>query len=153
MESFEGVGSSVGDSRLGVRRCSVGGIFIRWLILTIAIVFASYIVSGIEVESFFSALLAAAILGILNVFFRPVILILTLPINILTFGLFTFVINAMMLKMASGVIPGFHVYGFWSAVFGAFIISVVNWILSTVMQDRGTAGYIDLEKKDGDRRE
>lgn len=139
MESFEGVGSSVGDSRLGVRRCSVGGIFIRWLILTIAIVFASYIVSGIEVESFFSALLAAAILGILNVFFRPVILILTLPINILTFGLFTFVINAMMLKMASGVIPGFHVYGFWSAVFGAFIISVVNWILSTVMQDRGTA--------------
>lgn len=107
--------------------------------------------SGIEVESFFSALLAAAILGILNVFFRPVILILTLPINILTFGLFTFVINAMMLKMASGVIPGFHVYGFWSAVFGAFIISVVNWILSTVMQDRGTAGYIDLEKKDGDR--
>ncbi len=151
MESFEGVGSSVGDSRLGVRRCSVGGIFIRWLILTIAIVFASYIVSGIEVESFFSALLAAAILGILNVFFRPVILILTLPINILTFGLFTFVINAMMLKMASGVIPGFHVYGFWSAVFGAFIISVVNWILSTVMQDRGTAGYIDLEKKDGDR--
>ena len=97
------------------------GIFIRWLTLTGAIILTSYLLDGIQVNSFFSAFLAAAILGILNAFFRPIALLITLPINILTIGLFTFVINALMLKMASGVIPGFNVYGFWSAVFGSLM--------------------------------
>jgi len=121
--------------------------------LTVAIVVASYLIGGIRVDGFFSALFAAAILGVLNVFFRPVLLILTLPINILTFGLFTFVINAMMLKMASGVISGFHVHGFWPAVFGSLVISVVNWALVSFINDQGRVQYrdvrvIDLEKKD-----
>ena len=72
---------------------------LRWFILTIAIIFASYLLEGIRVDDFLSAFLAAAFLGLLNIFFRPVLLILTLPINILSLGLFTFVINAILLKM------------------------------------------------------
>ena len=127
------------------------GIVIRWLILTAAIMFASYILDGIQVKGFFTALFAAAILGILNAFFRPILIILTLPINILSLGLFTFIINAMLLKMASGVISGFQVYGFWSAVFGSLLISLVSWALSSFINEQGRMEYIDLKKKDGDR--
>jgi len=127
------------------------GIVIRWLILTAAIMFASYILDGIQVKGFFTALFAAAILGILNAFFRPILIILTLPINILSLGLFTFIINAMLLKMASGVISGFQVYGFWSAVFGSLLISLVSWALSSFINEQGRMEYIDLKKKDGNR--
>ncbi|MBW1702727.1 MAG: phage holin family protein [Deltaproteobacteria bacterium] len=130
------------------------GILIKWLVLTAAIMMASYLIEGIRVSGFFCAFFTAAILGILNVFFRPVLLILTLPINILSLGLFTFVINALLLKMASGVISGFEVYGFWSAVFGSLVISIVNWILSSFVISQGRierVDYIDLKKGDGDR--
>ncbi|MFC1821358.1 phage holin family protein [Thermodesulfobacteriota bacterium] len=126
------------------------GILIRWLILTAAITLASFLMPGIRVSGFFSAFFAAAILGILNAFFRPILLLLTLPINILSLGLFTFVINAMLLKMASSVISGFEVYGFWSAVFGSLIISLVSWFLSSFMNEQGRMEYIDLKRKDGD---
>ena len=135
------------------------GIFIRWLILTAAIVAASYLIDGIRISGFFSAFCAAAVLGILNALFRPILFILTLPINIMTLGLFTFVINALLLKMASGVIPGFDVHGFWSAVFAALIISGVNWTLTSFINEQGRIArvekgdmeeedYIDLEKHD-----
>jgi len=127
------------------------GLLVRWLVLTAAIVIASYLISGIEVSGFFSAFLAAAILGILNIFFRPILFILTLPINILTFGLFTFVINALLLKMVSGVISGFQVHGFWSAVFGALVISVVNWLLTSFINKQGRVEYTDLRKRDNGR--
>ncbi len=127
------------------------GIALRWLTLTGAILLASYMLDGIHVSGFASALGAAAILGILNAFFRPIALILTLPINILTLGLFTFVINAVMLKMASGVISGFDVRGFWPAVFGALIISLVSWGLNTFINDRGTVDVIDLHHRGGNR--
>jgi putative membrane protein len=126
------------------------GILIRWLILTAGIMFAPYVIDGIQVKGFFSAFLAAAILGILNAFFRPILIILTLPINILTLGLFTFIINALLLKIASGVIPGFEVYGFWSAVFGSLLISLVGWVLSSFIGTQGRVEYMDLKKK-GDR--
>lgn len=119
--------------------------------MTGAIMFASYLLDGIRVSSFFSAFFAAAMLGILNAFFRPIVIILTLPINLLSLGLFTFVINALMLKMASGVISGFDVYGFWSAVLGSLVISVVSWLLSSFINERGTVEYIDLKHKGGDR--
>jgi putative membrane protein len=127
------------------------GIALRWLTLTGAILFASYMLDGIHVSGFMSALGAAAILGILNAFFRPIALILTLPINILTLGLFTFVINAVMLKMASGVIGGFDVRGFWPAVFGALMISLVSWGLNTFINERGSVDIIDLHHKGGNR--
>jgi putative membrane protein len=145
----------------------MAGILIRWLILTAAILAAAYLVNGIVVTGFWAAFFAAAILGILNIFFKPLLIILTLPVNILTLGLFTVVINAVLLKMASALIPGFEVHGFWTAVFGAVIISVVNGLLGTLISDRGhpgghgnpgnsgstpysRPGEIDLEKK-GDR--
>ncbi|PKN64964.1 MAG: phage holin family protein [Deltaproteobacteria bacterium HGW-Deltaproteobacteria-15] len=127
-------------------------IFMRWLILTAAILVASYVIEGIEVKGFLSAFLAAAVLGFLNAFFRPILILLTLPINILSMGLFTFVLNGFLLMMASGVISGFEVRGFWSAVFGSLLISLVNWFLSSFLTARrrersGEKGYIDLERK------
>ena len=109
----------------------MNGIIIRWLTLTGAILFTSYLLDGIHISGFPSAFLAAAMLGILNAFFRPIALLLTLPINILSLGFFTFVINALMLKMASGIITGFEVIGFWSAIFGSWVISVISWMLNS----------------------
>jgi len=142
----------------------MAGILIRWLILTAAILAAAYLVDGIVVTGFWAAFFAAAILGFLNVFFKPTLIILTLPVNILTLGLFTLVINAALLKIASALIPGFDVHGFWPAVLGAVIVSIVSWLLNTLLADRGMPGNprdpgmtrrggpgaIDLEKK-GDR--
>jgi putative membrane protein len=128
----------------------LNGLLVRWLLLTISIIVTSYLVDGIHVTSFFAAFFAAAVLGILNALFRPILIIITLPINILTLGLFTFVINALLLKMASGVVPGFYVEGFWSAVFGSLIISLVSWVLNSFVNERGRIRYIELKKRDGD---
>jgi len=127
------------------------GLFIRWLILTLSILAAAYMFEGIEVSSFFSALFAAAVLGILNAFFRPILLLLTLPINLLTLGLFTFVVNALMLMLTSGIISGFHVQGFWPAVFGSLVISVVSWLLTSVVNDEGRIEVIELRRRGKDR--
>jgi putative membrane protein len=127
------------------------GIAIRWLTLTAAILLASYMFEGIRVGGFFSAFAAAAILGVFNAFLRPIALILTLPINIVTFGLFTFVINAVMLKMASGVVGTFEVQGFWTAVFGALIISLFSFALNSLISEKGQIDVIDLRHK-GDNR-
>jgi putative membrane protein len=123
----------------------------RWLLLTIAILLTPYLVGGIQVTGFFAAFFAAAALGILNALLRPLLLILTLPINIFTFGLFTLVINGLLLKMVSGVVPGFRVYGFWSAVFGSLIISLVSWLLSSFINEKGRIDYIDLKRRGGNR--
>ncbi len=127
------------------------GFFVRWLILGFSISVAAYLIDGIHVSGVLSAFAAAAMLGILNAVFRPIALIITLPINILSLGLFTFVINAAMLKMASSLIPGFDVIGFWSAVFGALFISVISFVINAFISDRGTVEYIELRHKGGDR--
>lgn len=127
------------------------GLFLRWLILTFSIIATSYLIDGIQVSGFLSAFSAAAILGILNAFFRPILLILTLPVNILSLGLFTFVINAIVLMMVSGVISGFEVYGFWSAMFGSLLISLASWLLTSFISERGTVQYIDLKNVGGNR--
>ena len=113
----------------------MGRLLIKWLCLTGAVLFAAYVLDGINVRDFFSAFFAAAVLGILNMFFRPLLFILTLPINVMSLGLFTFIINAFMLKMASGVISGFTVTGFWTAIFGSLLISIANWILTALIQE------------------
>ena len=132
----------------------MNGIIIRWLVLTFAIIITSYILDGIQITGFFSALLAAAILGILNAFFRPILLILTLPINILSLGLFTFIINAVLLMMVSGVISGFKIQGFWYALLGSLLISIVSWLLNSFIGDKGQierVDYIDMKKTDDDK--
>jgi putative membrane protein len=123
----------------------MNGLIIRWLTSTAAIVFTSYLLDGIHISGFLSALFAAAMLGILNAFFRPIALLLTLPINILSLGFFTFVINALMLKMASAVITGFDVIGFWSAIFGSLLISIISWLLNSFINDRGTVTSFNSE--------
>jgi putative membrane protein len=127
------------------------GLLLRWLVLTVAILSASYLLKGIEVSSLFSAFFAAAMLGILNALLRPVLIILTLPVNILSLGIFTFVINAMLLKMVSAVVVGFSVHGFWTAVLGAVIISVISWLLNAFISDQGRVDYIDLKKRGNGR--
>lgn len=136
-----------------------GGIFTRWLVLTAAVLITAYLFDSIHVDGFFTALIAAAVIGILNMLLRPVLLVLTLPVNVLTFGLFTFLINALMLKLASGIISGFTVTGFWNTVFGAMVISIVSWILNIFLmaasqprqpRERRSSGDIELTKK-GDR--
>jgi len=122
------------------------GLFIRWLILTFAILITAYLMDGIHSSGFLAAFFAAAILGMLNAFFRPVLLILTLSINVLSLGLFTFVINAMLLSLVSTIIPGFDVQGFWSAVFGSLLISIVSWILTSFIDHRGRVEYIHITR-------
>jgi putative membrane protein len=122
------------------------GLLLRWLIQTVAILVAAYLLDGIRISGFMSAFFAAAILGVLNALLRPLLLIVTLPINILSFGLFTFVINALMLMMASGVIGGLEVTGFWAAVGGSVLISLVSWLLNSFIDERGTLGYIDMRR-------
>jgi putative membrane protein len=118
----------------------------RWLTTTAAIVATSYLLDGIRVSGFLPAVFAGAVLGILNAFFRPIALLLTLPINILSLGLFTFIINALMLKMASGIIPGFDVYGFWTAISGSLLISVISWLLNSFISEKGTLTSININQ-------
>jgi len=102
--------------------------------------------NGIHVSGFFSAFFAAAILGIVNAVFRPILFLLTLPLTIMTFGLFIFVLNALLLMMVSGVIPGFAVYGFWSAVFGSVLISLISWLLSSLVGKQSGVYYAGTER-------
>jgi putative membrane protein len=124
------------------------GLLIRWLFLTVAILVAAHLIQGIEVKGFWSAFWAAAILGVLNALFRPILILLTLPINILTLGLFTFVINAFLIMMVSGVVGGFEVHGFWSALLGSLVISVISWLLNSFINEQGRVGYVDLKKRE-----
>lgn len=110
------------------------GILISWLVITIAVLVAAHLVPGIRVASFGSALIGAAILGLVNAFVRPILVILTLPITILTLGLFLFVINALMFLLAGSVVHGFQVDSFWPALLGSLIVTVVSYIAHSVLR-------------------
>jgi putative membrane protein len=107
---------------------------VRLLINVVAILIISHLFPGlISVEGFLSALVAAFLLGIVNVILRPILIFFTLPLTVLTLGLFLLVINGLMLWLVSELVRGFHVNGFWGAVLGSLLISVVSWILSRVL--------------------
>lgn len=126
------------------------GLLLRWLIQTIAILVAAYLLKGIDVTGFVPALAAAALLGILNAFVRPLLLLLTLPLNILSLGLFTFVINAFLLKIAALVIEGFTVQGFWAALLGSLFISFVSAFLNLLVREDGKVGVVQMRRnRDG----
>jgi len=99
-----------------------------------ALMFTSNLIDGISVDGWGAVFIAAIILGIVNAVIRPLLLILTLPLNVFTLGLFTFVINGLVLKTVAGVVAGFDIVGMWPAVIGAIILSVVstvlNWLIS-----------------------
>ena len=99
----------------------------HWLIATLAILIAAYIVPGVTI-TLIGALIAAVVLGALNLLIRPILLILTLPITIVTLGLFSLVINALLVMLAAVLVPGFSVAGFWTAFLFALALAVVNWV-------------------------
>lgn len=101
----------------------------RWLINALTILGIAYYLPGVGVSGFYAALITALILGLVNAIIRPLLVVLTLPINILTLGLFTLVINAVLFWFVATVVEGFTVVGFWPAFWGALILSVVSWIL------------------------
>ncbi|MBI3803617.1 MAG: phage holin family protein [Nitrospirae bacterium] len=113
------------------------GLLIRWLINAVGLILISYTIRGIEVDGIGPALVAAAVLGIINAVIRPILLILTLPINILTLGLFTFIINGAMFALTAKVVNGFVVSSFWSAVLGALLLSILSGLLSFIIADAG----------------
>ncbi|MCX5862006.1 MAG: phage holin family protein [Deltaproteobacteria bacterium] len=104
------------------------GFFVSWLISTVAILVAAYLIPGIKVDSVGAALVGAAILGVLNALVRPVFVILTLPVTILTLGLFLFVINALLFLLAGSMVSGFQVRSFGSAFLGSLVVSVVTYL-------------------------
>jgi putative membrane protein len=108
---------------------------IRWFVNTVALGVASALVSGISYFQFEDLVIAAALFGLLNTFIKPLLLLLTLPINLLTLGLFTFVINAIMLGLTSSFLSGFIVTGFWPALGGAIIISIVSVVLNSLLKE------------------
>ncbi len=105
-------------------------LLINILLSTIAVFVTGYILPGVKIDSWTTALILAIVLGIINAIIRPILLILTLPINILTLGLFTFVIIALCVLLASWLVPGFHVNGFWWAMAFGIILALVNSFLS-----------------------
>ena len=106
---------------------------VRLLLNGIAIIIASFFVPGLHISTPLAALVAGAFLGLVNALVRPILLLLTLPLTLLTLGLFIFVINSACLALAAFLVPGFSIDGFGSAFFGALIVSVVSWILSGLL--------------------
>jgi len=102
----------------------------RWAVISFSLFVAAYLVDGIRIHDFWSGLAAAALLGIVNTVIRPVLVVLTLPITLFTLGLFLLVINALMLQFVAWAIKGFTVAGFWSALAGALIITIVSWFIN-----------------------
>ena len=108
-------------------------LLIVWLINALALLAVSYLMPSVQVTSFGAALAAALVLGLVNAFIRPVLVVLTLPVTLLTLGLFIFVINGLLFLGVANLLEGFYVAGFWPAIFGAILFSLVSWVLSALV--------------------
>jgi putative membrane protein len=113
------------------------GFLLRTLITAVAIWVAARLVSGIQVQSVATLVIAALVLGIVNAVVRPVLVFFTFPLTLLTLGLFLLVLNAFCLWLTSVIVPGFIVRGFWSALLGSILVSIVSWILTAFLSDTG----------------
>lgn len=105
----------------------------RFLLNACAVMATAYVVPGISVDNFWSAMVTALVIGIINALIRPLVVLLTLPINIVTLGLFTFVINGFLFWLASTVVKGFDVRGFWAACLGAIVFWLVSWFTNALL--------------------
>jgi putative membrane protein len=105
-----------------------------WLVNTVALIAVAYLMPSISVSSFGAALVAALVLGLINAVVRPVLVLLTLPVTILTLGLFIFVLNGLLFWAVGAWLEGFNVGGFWAGVLGAILFSIVSWLLSALVQ-------------------
>ena len=108
-------------------------ILVRWLLLAAALLLVANLNLGVTLQGFRSALVAALVLGLFNALLRPVLVLLTLPVTLLTLGLFIFVLNGLLFWMVGTWLEGFEVAGFWSGVFGAILFSLVSWALSALV--------------------
>lgn len=106
---------------------------LQWIVSGVAVLVTSKIVSGFKIHGFFAALIAVAVLGFANAILWPILFVLTLPINILTLGLFTFVINGIVLKICAALVPGFEIDGWWAAILGSIVLSLVSMVLHYVL--------------------
>ena len=104
-----------------------------WILNALALLAVPYVLPSVQVASFATALVAALVLGLINAVLRPLFILLTLPVTVLTLGLFILVINGLMFWLAGALISGFHVGGFWPAVLGALLYSVVSWALTNLL--------------------
>ena len=103
---------------------------IKWVLFALALILVAKITPGVEISSFIAAMIAIAVIGLINVFIKPIITILTLPINILTLGLFTFIINAALFGLTAFLVPGFSVGGFFPAIVGSILFSIFSMIIN-----------------------
>jgi len=108
-------------------------LLLQWLVNALALVALPYIFTSITVDSFVTALVVALVLGLINTLIRPLLVILTLPVTIVTLGLFIFVINGLLFWWVGSFLDGFHVSGFWAGFFGAIVYSIVSWLLSSLL--------------------
>ncbi len=113
------------------------GFLIRVVVNALAIICAAAIVPGIQVDGLISAIAAGLVLGLINAFVRPVLLILTLPITLVTLGLFLLVLNGLCFWLVASLVKGFHVAGFGSAIVGAILVSIISWIVTALISDSG----------------
>ncbi len=109
-------------------------LIVKWLLSAAALLFVAYLYSGVEVKTFTAALIAAFVIGLLNAVVRPILVVLTLPVTVVTLGLFLFVINALMFWAASALLDGFHVRGFVAALVGSLIYSLIGIVIESALQ-------------------
>jgi putative membrane protein len=109
-------------------------LIVKWLLSAAALLFVAYIYSGVEVRSFGAALIAAFVIGLLNTVVRPILVVLTLPVTVVTLGLFLFVINALMFWAAASVLDGFHVRNFVAALVGSLIYSLIGLVIESALE-------------------
>jgi putative membrane protein len=114
-------------------RSMARNLLLVWLINALALLALPYLVPSVQVDSFFTALIAALLLGLVNTLIRPLLLLLTLPATILTLGLFIFVINGLLFWFVASFVRGFSVAGFWSAVLGAIVYALISWAASILV--------------------
>lgn len=123
------------------------GFLLRWFLNAFALWITSSVLSGIQVTGVKPLLIAALVLGVLNAILRPILLILTIPFLLLSLGLFVFVLNGFLLLLTSSLVSGFYVAGFWSAFFGALLLSFVSYVLNLFLSDRGRIEYVYVERR------
>jgi putative membrane protein len=123
------------------------GFLLRFVIVAIGLWVASKLVPGVRIDDAWSLVWAALLLGIVNAIVRPVVILLTLPLTILTLGLFLLVINAAMLSLVAWALDGMTVAGFWSALFGSLVVSITGWFAAGFIGDRGSVEVIAVGRR------
>lgn len=108
-------------------------LLLLWIINAAALLALPYVFDSIRIDGFYTALIAALILGLINTVIRPILVLLTLPLTLVTLGLFVFVINGLLFWFVASFVDGFHVAGFWAAVFGAIVYSLISWAASALL--------------------